>query len=192
MRYSSFLVMLFSGFAMVSAAPIRRAGACFVVGKIALPAEVSTVVTSIENHVTCLSTTVANTGGVPDVQSGPIKYSSIDFQDSSSAPLAFALSTFATPTDPSTADLTTFQDQLNTYLAIEAGARSTGSTSFVNQLKVPKFFLQFQIARIQTAQGANLTGADTVSHQLEKVQKNAVGATAAQLATLNELAAQLS
>jgi hypothetical protein len=69
MRFSSLFIVLLTGLtrgkityfprmirmviylttALVSAAPIRRAGACFVVGNVALPAEVSTVVTSIES-----------------------------------------------------------------------------------------------------------------------------------------------
>lgn len=47
---------------------------------------------------------------------------------------------------------------------------------------VPKFFLQFQIARI--------TGnAGEITHQQGKVLKNAVGATAAEKAEINALAA---
>lgn len=46
--------------------------------------------------------------------------------------------------------------------------QSTGA-SILGTLKDPKFFLQFQIARVQTAQGQTLSVAASVSHQLTKV-----------------------
>lgn len=158
--------------ALVGAAPTvhRRQSACFLVGKIALPAEVASSIPALVSSVTCGSTTIANTGGVPDVVSGGISYSSIDFQSSSKSPVGFALAKFKTSTDPATADLTTLQNQLNTYLAMEAGVRSTGS-SILGKLKGAKFFLQFQISRVRTAKGETLGVADTVEHQLGKVLK---------------------
>lgn len=178
--------------ALVGAAPtvLRRQSACFVVGKIALPAEVASGIPALVSSVTCGATTIANTGGVPDVISGGISYSSIDFQSSTKSPVGFALATFTTPTDPATADLATLQNQLNTYLAMEAGVRSTGS-SILAKLKGAKFFLQFQIARVQTAQGVKLGVADTVEHQLAKVIKNAVGATQAEKDAVTALSTQL-
>lgn len=129
-------------------APLEpRQNACFVVGKDALPAEVQDSVTAIQSAVTCGSgTTIDN---VPDVTSGSATFSKIDFSKSSSSPLQFALDTFATPADPATADLATLQDQLNTYLATEAGLRSVGGSLAI---KVPKFFLAMQVSRVQTAQ----------------------------------------
>ena len=44
-----------------------------------------------------------------------------------------------------------------------------GGGALLTQVKSAKFFLQFQIARVKTAQGATLAVADTVSHQLTKV-----------------------
>lgn len=41
----------------------------------------------------------------------------------------------------------------------------------LGKLKGAKFFLQFQIARVQTAKGVKLGVADTVEHQLGKVIK---------------------
>jgi hypothetical protein len=103
--------------------------------------------------------------------------------------------TFATPADPTTADLATLQNQLNDYLAVEAGVRvclrvlytatsssyrpclpclhrqSNGGGAILNPVKSVKFFLQFQVARVQTAQGVTLGVADTVAHQLGKVIK---------------------
>jgi len=82
-----------------------------------------------------------------------------------------------------------FQDELNTYLATEAGLRSVGGSLAI---KVPKFFLQFQMARIQQAQGAvsDVPG-QTVDHQLEKVLKNAAGEDQALLDEVNNLAVTL-
>lgn len=118
-----------------------------MVGKETLPAEVQDSVTAIQSAVTCGSgTTIDN---VPDVTSGSATFSKIDFSKSSSSPLQFALDTFATPADPATADLATLQDQLNTYLATEAGLRSVGGSLAI---KVPKFFLAMQVSRVQTAQ----------------------------------------
>lgn len=78
--------------------------------------------------------------GVPDIISGGVAYSTIDFQKTTSSPLGFALyvrltlcilradnryhsTKFATPAKPATADLALLQNQLNTYLALEAGVR---------------------------------------------------------------------
>lgn len=118
-----------------------------MVGKETLPAEVQDSVTAIQSAVTCGSgTTIDN---VPDVTSGSATFSKVDFSKSSSSPLQFALDTFATPADPATADLAALQDQLNVYLATEAGLRSVGGSLAI---KVPKFFLAMQVSRVQTAQ----------------------------------------
>jgi hypothetical protein len=120
--------------------------------------------------------------GVPDITSGGIDYSSIDFQKSKLSPLGFALATFTTPANPATGDATTLQNQLNDYLALEAGTRSQpNSGALLDKLKGPKFFLQFQIARVKTAQGAQLSAQASVAHQLTKVLKNAPGSTQAEL-----------
>ncbi|KAG8684813.1 hypothetical protein FRC08_013470 [Ceratobasidium sp. 394] len=178
--------------ALVGAVPTfhRRQTACFLVGTKALPAEVSDGIPALASSVTCGSTKIANTNGVPEVTSGGISYSSIDFQTSSKNPVGFALATFTTPADPATADLAKLQNELNVYLAMEAGVRSTGA-SILAKLKGAKFFIQFQIARVQTAQGAKLGIADTVEHQLGKVLKNAVGATQAEKDAVTALSKQL-
>ncbi|EUC58242.1 hypothetical protein RSOL_240820, partial [Rhizoctonia solani AG-3 Rhs1AP] len=155
-------------------------------GFVKLAVAVSFVATC--GQVTCGSKVIANTGGVPDVTLGGITYSSIDFQSSNKSPVGFALDTFKTPTDPATANLATLQNQLDTYLAMEAG--STRST-LLPKLKGTKFFIQFQIARVRTAQGAKLGVADTVEHQLGKVLKNAVGATQAEKDAVTALSKQL-
>ena len=60
------------------------------------------------------------------------------------------------------------------------------------QIKVPKFFLSFQIARIKTAQGIAITDpGQTVEHLLGKVTKNAAGESAALLAEVADLAVSL-
>lgn len=108
-----------------------------MVGKTALPAEVQDSVKAIVNKVTC-STTKTTISNVPDVTSGNATFSSIDFSKSSSSALQFALDTFATSTPLASTDLQTVQDQLNVYLATEAGLRSVGGSLAI---KVPKFFL---------------------------------------------------
>ncbi|KAL7409491.1 hypothetical protein BDY24DRAFT_366900 [Mrakia frigida] len=170
---------------LLSAAPIPiatlkgrdfqpRATACFITGSVALPAEVeSSVAPLLAAPVTCRSGFAFST--IPDVVSGGISYSSIDFQGSSSSPLGFALGEFTN------LDQTVLQNQLNVYLAVEAGTRSLGGTAasaFLGKLKSPKFFLQFQIARVNEANGVAVGAAGTVAHQLQKVQKNSAGATA--------------
>ncbi|THU96266.1 hypothetical protein K435DRAFT_722963 [Dendrothele bispora CBS 962.96] len=176
---------------LAAPAPIRRQNPCFVTGSVALPAEVSSGLSALTSAVTCDSS-VQVAPGVPDVSSGGIKFSSIDFQKSSASPLGFALQTFTTPADPANADLETLQNQLNTYLAFEAGVRSQpNSSALLSKLKGPKFFLQFQIARVNQANGVQLGAADTVEHQLGKVVKNAVGASQAEIDQVNALATQV-
>ncbi|KAL0579730.1 hypothetical protein V5O48_002294 [Marasmius crinis-equi] len=177
--------------AALSAPVARQANPCFVTGSVALPKEVSDGLAALSG-VTC-DNSVQVVPGVPNVSSGGVKFSDIDFQKSNLSPLGFALQTFATPADPATADLALLQNQLNDYLAVEAGARSqqTGTSGIVSQIKSPKFFLQFQMARAKTALGQQLGVADTVEHQLEKVIKNAVGATDAEKAQVQALATQL-
>lgn len=51
------------------------------------------------------------------------------------------------------------------------GPQSQTGTTILGSLKGPKFFTQFQIARVQTALGQTLGVADTVEHQLGKVVK---------------------
>ncbi|KAJ6604503.1 hypothetical protein DFH09DRAFT_1300717 [Mycena vulgaris] len=192
MFFRSLLLVSFA--ATVLSAPLsfwKRANPCFVTGSVALPAEVSSGLAPLVSAVTC-NAKIQVAPGVPDLISGGITYSSIDFQKSSASPVGFALATFKTPADPATADLATLQTQLNLYLALEAGVRSQpGSSALLAKLKGPKFFLQFQIARVQTAKGVTLGVADTVEHQLGKVTKNAVGASASEIAQVTALAKQL-
>ncbi|KAF9466700.1 hypothetical protein BDZ94DRAFT_1157217, partial [Collybia nuda] len=169
----------------------KRANPCFVTGSVALAPEVIAGLPALEKAVTC-NAALQVAPGVPDIISGGIAYSTIDFQKSKSSPLGFALTKFATPATPATADLALLQNQLNTYLALEAGVRSQpNSGSLLSQLKGPKFFLQFQIARVQQGQGVKLSGAGTVEHQLGKVTKNAVGASTAEIAQVTALSKQL-
>jgi hypothetical protein len=125
---------------------LPHANPCFIIGNTALPAEVQDSVTSIQDIITC-NTAITTISGVPDVISGGISFSSIDFATSKLTPLNFALTTFATATPLASSNLTLFQSQLNTYLATEAGIRSVAGSLAI---KDPKFFLSFQIARILT------------------------------------------
>lgn len=121
--------------------------------------------------------------------SGSVSFSSINFADSNQTPLGFSLSQFATTEPLANNDAALFQDELNTYLATEAGVRSVGGSL---EVKVPKFFLQFQLARIQQAQGVQSDVAGlTVEHQLEKVLKNAAGEDQSLLDEVSNLAVTL-
>ncbi|SPQ26469.1 e12b4f45-8d9b-4018-a6f8-f8b4cc09bc35 [Thermothielavioides terrestris] len=170
------LTFLAVGAGFAASAPLiseRQAGsACFIIGNQTLPQETADAVKQLQSTVTCDSsrTTIS---GVPDVSSGGVTFSSINFAASPQTPLQFALSRFATPTPLRDADLATFQNQLNVYLATEAGIRSVGGSLAI---KVPKFFLEFQVSRIQTAQGNPPAAAGLqVDHLLQKVLKNAAG-----------------
>ena len=166
----------------------RQASACFIVGNEVLPEEVADVVTSIQSSVTCAPDT-KTLGTVPDVTSGSQTYSAIDFSASSSSPLSFALSTFNTATPLADSNLDAFTDALNVYLATEAGLRSEGGNLAI---KVPKFFLQMQISRIQTAQGnPPKEPGQQVEHLRDKVTKNAAGEDKALLDQVVQLAAEL-
>lgn len=75
------------------------------------------------------------------------------------------------------------------YLATEAGIRSVAGGLAI---KDPKFFLSFQIARIQTAQGVNITDpSNTVEHLLGKVTKNGASESQATLDQVTALASDL-
>ncbi|KAK3332353.1 hypothetical protein B0T19DRAFT_101108 [Cercophora scortea] len=150
----------------------RQSTACFVVGKQVLPAEVAASVTDVQGRIKC-NAAKKTLSGVPDVSSGAVTFSSINFASSAQKPLQFALTTFATKTPLASNDLATFQKQLDVYLATEAGIRSVGGNLAI---KVPKFFLEFQISRIQTAQGNPPKAAGLqVDHLRDKVTKNAAG-----------------
>ncbi|KAG4439395.1 hypothetical protein IFR05_005144 [Cadophora sp. M221] len=167
----------------------RQADACFIIGSTTLPAEVADVVTALGSSITC-STSATTISNVPDVTSGSTTFSSINFASSSSSALTFALSEFATETPLASTDLALFQDQLNVYLATEAGIRSVGGNLAI---KAPKFFLAFQVARIKTAQGIAITDpGQTVEHLLGKVTKNAIRESQATLDQITALASVLA
>lgn len=167
---------------------VKRQNQCFIIGSETLPEEIVNISNDLANKVTC-DTSTTTIGGVPDVDSNGTKFSSINFADSDQSPLAFALQTFNTADTLANSNLDAFQDALNTYLATEAGLRSSGGSLAI---KVPKFFLQFQMTRIQAAQGnpSDIPGM-TVEHQLEKVLKNAAGEDQALLDEVNKLATTL-
>ena len=147
------------------------------------------MVTSIQSVITC-SSSATTLSGVPDVTTNGLSFSDIDFSQSSQTPLQFALSEFATADPVADSDLATFEDQLNLYLATEAGIRSVGGSLAI---KVPKFFLEFQVSRIQTAQGNPPTAAGLqVDHLRDKVLKNAAGEDQALLDQVTSLATVLS
>ncbi|KAI1380246.1 hypothetical protein F4677DRAFT_254380 [Hypoxylon crocopeplum] len=163
--------------------------ACFVVGDETLPEETADIAAALASTVTC-DDSEETIAGVPDVTSGSTTFSSVDFSQSSQTPLEFALSQFATADPLADTDLQTFQDQLNVYQATEAGIRSVGGSLAI---KVPKFFLEFQVSRIQTAQGNPPTAAGLqVDHLRDKVLKNAPKEAQDLLDQVTQLATQLS
>jgi hypothetical protein len=148
----------------------ERQSPCFVIGNEVLPKEVQDVVTSIQSRITC-NPSIKTLSNVPDVASGDVTFSAINFASSPQTALQFALDRFATQAPLASNDLATFQRQLDVYRATEAGIRSVAGEL---GLKPVKFFLQFQVSRIQTAQGSPPTAAGLqVGHLLEKVLKNA-------------------
>ncbi|EPE02221.1 hypothetical protein F503_01659 [Ophiostoma piceae UAMH 11346] len=176
MRFSVAIACAAAGLA--TAAPLSQTDAqkrasdlCFVVGSTTLPAETLAAAEALASTVTCSSTTtIAN---VPDVTSGNVSFSDVNFADSDESTLAFALKEFATTSPLADNDLAEFQNRLNVYVATEAGLRSVSGSLAI---KVPKFFLSFQVSRIQTAQGNPPAAAgQTVEHLLGKVTKNAAG-----------------
>ncbi|KAF4119899.1 hypothetical protein GMORB2_3587 [Geosmithia morbida] len=189
MRYAGSIALVLASISSISSAvPLksRQQNACFVVGNTALPAEVEDSVAAIQSSITCGSdTTIEN---VPDVTSGSVSFSDIDFSRSNKTPLQFALDTFATADDPADTDLATLQDQLNVYLATEAGLRSIDGSLAI---KVPKFFLEMQVSRVQVAQGNPPTAAGLqVDHLRDKVLKNAASEDQDLLDQVTQLAAQ--
>ncbi|KAK3339674.1 hypothetical protein B0T25DRAFT_560381 [Lasiosphaeria hispida] len=167
----------------------RQASACFVVGTQVLPSSVVDSVTAVQGRITC-NASQKTLSGVPDVTSGGVSFSSINFAASSQTPLEFALSKFATKIPLATTDLAFFESALDVYLATEAGIRSVGGNL---ALKVPKFFLEFQVSRIQTAQGnAPKAAGLQVDHLLGKVTKNAAGESKALLDQVIALAKVLA
>lgn len=146
------------------------------------------LVNDLGNIVTC-DAGVTTVEGAPDVISGGISFSSINFATSGQTPLAFALNEFATSEPLADNDLDLFQNRLNTYLATEAAVRSTGGNLAI---KVPKFFLQFQMARIRESQGnpSDVPG-QNVQHQLGKVLNNAGSEDQALIDQVNTLAVTL-
>ncbi|KAI1760644.1 hypothetical protein GGR53DRAFT_74295 [Hypoxylon sp. FL1150] len=167
----------------------QSSSACFLIGDETLPAETADIAADLASTVTC-STTDTTIANVPDVTSGSTTYSSIDFSQSSQSALTFALAKFATASPLADSDLATFQDMLNVYQATEAGIRSVGGSLAI---KVPKFFLEMQVSRIQEAQGNPPTAAGLqVDHLRDKVLKNAPSESQTLLDQVTKLATQLS
>ena len=183
---------LLSGLASAMPAAIiapRQANACFVVGNEQLPDSTAAVVEEIKNSVTCSDsdTTIDN---VPDVTSGGQTFSQIDFSSSGQTPLEFALGLFQTAVPLADSNLEAFTDARNVYLATEAGIRSTGGQFL--PIKVPKFFIEMQMSRIQTARGDPPTDpALQVDHLRDKVTQNGAGEDQALLDQVIQLATQL-
>lgn len=168
----------------------RQAKPCFVIGNEQLPAETSKVVGQIQGSVTC-NANAKTIDNVPDVTSGGQTFSQINFATSGKSPLAFALDLFQTAEPLAESNLDAFKDALNVYLATEAALRSTGSKQ-VALIKAPKFFLEMQVSRIETARGQPPTDPGLqVDHLRGKVGDNSGTADKALLGQVDQLAAKL-
>ncbi|TRX92073.1 hypothetical protein FHL15_006940 [Xylaria flabelliformis] len=166
----------------------RQQQACFVIGSETLPAETQDVASTLASSITC-DTSKTTLSGVPDVSSSGLTFSSVDFSTSGQSPLEFALNTFFTADTLADSNLAAFEAARDVYLATEAGIRSVGGNLAI---KVPKFFLEFQGSRIQTAQGNPPTDAGLqVDHLLDKVLTNGAGEDQDLLDQVKTLATQL-
>ncbi|KAI0449698.1 hypothetical protein F5B21DRAFT_33660 [Xylaria acuta] len=169
----------------------RQQQACFVIGSETLPEETQEIADALASSVTC-DDSATTLSGVPDVASSSspgLTFSSVDFSTSGQSPLAFALNTFFAADALADSNLAAFEAARDVYLATEAGIRSVGGDLAI---KVPKFFLEFQVSRIQTAQGNPPTDAGLqVDHLLDKVLTNAAGEDQSLLDQVTALAAQL-
>ncbi|KAH8158677.1 hypothetical protein CIB48_g9566 [Xylaria polymorpha] len=171
-----------------SPAILPRQQACFVIGSETLPDETQQIAETLASSVTC-DTSKTTLSGVPDVTSNGFTFSTIDFSTSGQSPLEFALNTFFAADTLADSNLSAFEAARDVYLATEAGIRSVGGNLAI---KVPKFFLEFQVSRIQTAQGNPPTEAGLqVDHLLDKVLTNGAGEDQALLDQVTALAAQL-
>ncbi|RYP26561.1 hypothetical protein DL768_011701 [Monosporascus sp. mg162] len=152
----------------------RQNRPCFAIGNEELPEETANVENDLAPIIQC-DTSVQTLSGVPDVSSNGLKFSDIDFSTSGMTPLEFSLNMFTTADQfgktLADTDLELYENALNVYLATEVGIRSVGGDL---SIKVPKFFLEFQISRIQTAQGNPPQEAGLqIDHLRDKVLKNA-------------------
>ncbi|TPX18606.1 uncharacterized protein E0L32_002463 [Thyridium curvatum] len=178
-----------TGLAAPAVAERQAAKPCFVIGSTTLPKEVSAAGAALANTVTC-SRTAKTLSGVPDVTAGTTSFSAIDFSKSKQSTLAFALDKFATASPLAGNDLKKFQNELDVYVATEVGIRSVGGNLAI---KVPKFFLEFQVSRIRVAQGDTPKEPGLqVDHLRDKVLKNAANQDKALLDQVRQLATVLA
>lgn len=173
----------------IRSAPHKRQSPCFVIGDVTLPASTLNAAEAIAGVATC-SADRTTLSGVPDVTVGSVSFSDIDFSASGQTPLEFALSNFSGAQPLADSDLQLFKDQLDVYTATECGIRSVDGNLAI---KVPKFFLEFQVSRIETAQGNPPTEAGLqVDHLLGKVLNNAASEDAALLDQVREMAENIA
>ncbi|KAJ3119665.1 hypothetical protein HK098_005247 [Nowakowskiella sp. JEL0407] len=154
--------------------------------KVKLPADVQKVKDSLVGKITRDPTKRLAVTNFPDFISGPIRFSQIDINSTPQNPLTFALKQFQIPAKASTTSQQLrdkIQNSLNVYLADEVAVRESSDkkvTATLQKVKVVKFFLQFQVARIAGDKAE-------IEHQRGKVLKNAAGAPSADLNTVKSL-----
>ncbi|KAF2470227.1 uncharacterized protein BDR25DRAFT_304159 [Lindgomyces ingoldianus] len=149
----------------------RETTPCFLTGSNPLPTEIQVAANAFASSITC-DFSRRTIGNVPDVSTSTQSFSNINFV-SSSTPLRFALDNFATATPLSASSLRILEQQLEVYIATEAGVRSEGGDLAI---EVPKFFLAMQVARVKTALGIEIPGWEqSVEYLVDKVLETAKG-----------------
>ncbi|KAI0197815.1 hypothetical protein F4808DRAFT_286763 [Astrocystis sublimbata] len=146
----------------------QNGGLCSVVGNNQLPDSVQDIANNLASSIQC-DNNAQTISGVPDVSSSGLKFSDIDFSTSGQSPLEFAINTFVQADNLADSNLAAFEAARDVYLATEAGIRSVGGDL---SIRAPKFFLEMQVSRIQTAQGNPPSDAGSqVAHLAENVIK---------------------
>ncbi|KAH7400977.1 hypothetical protein DE146DRAFT_482977 [Phaeosphaeria sp. MPI-PUGE-AT-0046c] len=194
MHFTTILTVLTTTVLAAPASPglnSRQAKSCYVIGNSPLPAIVSSTSTAIENLIKCSVDGSTTLQKVPDVLAGNQAFSTIDFTQGGKTPLQFSLDLFQTADPLANSDLQAFKDALDVYLATEIGIRSAGGNFF--PIKIPKFFIDMQIARIETAQGNPPKEAQRqVTHLRDQVLASAAGESQALKDQVTALAAKLT
>jgi len=184
MLRTAFVVAAVLAVSAVSSPVTRQAKtACFITGTATLPSDVS-----VDTSVQCDTSATETFKGVPEVTRNGQSFSDISFtKDTSVSSVGFALKTFPTPDDPTTGNVTDFENAQALYGATNAGLRSLGAdapSGALNELKGVNFFLDFQITRIKQDNGTEGT-----AHKLDKVLKNCAGCSAGDRQAVIALAA---
>ncbi|KAH7132249.1 hypothetical protein B0J11DRAFT_220883 [Dendryphion nanum] len=139
--------------------------ACFLVGDVSLPAELdASVKRLVEENVISCDFSRHTIGNVPDLSTSTQSFSEMNFADSASTPLRFAMARFATTVPIGSSSLRIFEQSLDVYLATEAGVRSEEGDA--RDVLVVRKYLEFQVARIKSARGIHIADPTQTSEYL--------------------------